>query len=150
MSGVMFFSPMLFLFISAMMCWFLLRRGISKKTVMISQVASFVGVSLFAMISLVNRMAFAEETNLSVVPADKAMPFAIGLIGAALAVGLAAIATGMALSSAVPAAIAAMSENEKVFGKSLVLAIFGEAIVLYGFTIAFFILNNLKFLVGVA
>lgn len=150
MLEIMFFSPLLFLILSAVACLFLLQRGVSKKAVMVSQFATFAGISIFAMFFLVNKVAFAEESVVSVIPADKAMPFAIGLIGAALAVGLAAIATGMALSSAVPAAIAAMSENEKVFGKSLVLAIFGEAIVLYGFTIAFFILNNLKMLIGAA
>lgn len=51
---------------------------------------------------------------------DHNSSLSIGLVAAALATGLAGIGGGMAVASAAPAAIAANSENEKTFGKSLI------------------------------
>ena len=76
------------------------------------------------------------------------MAFAIGMLAVALSFGFAAIASGIALASAIPAAIAATSENEKAFVKSMILAIFGEALALYGFIVAILIINNLKLIIG--
>ena len=62
---------------------------------------------------------------------------------AALATGLAGIGGGMAVASAAPAAIAANSENEKTFGKSLIFVALGESIALYGLVISIMILSKL-------
>ena len=148
MLSILIFSPVIFLVVSFSLLWFLVKKGFNKKFVYIAQFCSFVGVSVLALVSIANKVVMAAESSSDVVSSGKAMPFAIGLIASSLALGLAAIAAGIALSSAIPAAIAAMSENEKTFGKSMVFAIFGEAIVLYGFIISFLILNNLKLLVG--
>lgn len=67
----------------------------------------------------------------------------IGLVAAALATGLAGIGGGMAVASAAPAAIAANSENEKTFGKSLIFVALGESIALYGLVISIMILSKL-------
>ena len=67
----------------------------------------------------------------------------IGLITAALATGLAGIDGGMTVASAAPAAIAANSENEKTFGKSLIFVALGESIALYGLVISIMILSKL-------
>ena len=61
----------------------------------------------------------------------------------ALATGLAGIGGGMAVASAAPAAIAANSENEKTFGKSLIFVALGESIALYGLVISIMILSKL-------
>ena len=50
---------------------------------------------------------------------------------------------GMAVASAAPAAIAANSENEKTFGKSLIFVALGESIALYGLVISIMILSKL-------
>ena len=42
-----------------------------------------------------------------------------------------------------PAAIAANSENEKTFGKSLIFVALGESIALYGLVISIMILSKL-------
>ena len=65
------------------------------------------------------------------------------LVAAALATGLAGIGGGMAVASAAPAAIAANSENEKTFGKSLIFVALGESIALYGLVISIMILSKL-------
>ena len=56
---------------------------------------------------------------------------------------LAGIGGGMAVASAAPAAIAANSENEKTFGKSLIFVALGESIALYGLVISIMILSKL-------
>ena len=60
-----------------------------------------------------------------------------------LSIGLAGIGGGMAVASAAPAAIAANSENEKTFGKSLIFVALGESIALYGLVISIMILSKL-------
>ena len=47
------------------------------------------------------------------------------------------------VASAAPAAIAANSENEKTFGKSLIFVALGESIALYGLVISIMILSKL-------
>ena len=47
------------------------------------------------------------------------------------------------VAAAAPAAIAANSENEKTFGKSLIFVALGESIALYGLVISIMILSKL-------
>ena len=74
---------------------------------------------------------------------DHNSSLSIGLVAAALATGLAGIGGGMAVASAAPAAIAANSENEKTFGKSLIFVALGESIALYGLVISIMIRSKL-------
>ena len=74
---------------------------------------------------------------------DHNSSLSIGLVAAALATGLAGIGGGMAVASAAPAAIAANTENEKTFGKSLIFVALGESIALYGLVISIMILSKL-------
>ena len=74
---------------------------------------------------------------------DHNSSLSICLVAAALATGLAGIGGGMAVASAAPAAIAANSENEKTFGKSLIFVALGESIALYGLVISIMILSKL-------
>ena len=74
---------------------------------------------------------------------DHNSSLSIGLVAAALATGLAGIGGGMAVASAAPAALAANSENEKTFGKSLIFVALGESIALYGLVISIMILSKL-------
>ncbi|MDE6132327.1 MAG: ATP synthase subunit C, partial [Oscillospiraceae bacterium] len=57
-------------------------------------------------------------------------------IASALAVGLGAIGGGLAIASAAPAAIGAISEDPKTFSKALIFVALGEACALYGFIVA--------------
>ncbi len=70
--------------------------------------------------------------------------FAPGMayVAAALSTGLAAIGGGMAVGSGAPAAIGALTEDPKSFGKSLIFVALGEGIALYGMLIAILILNK--------
>ena len=85
----------------------------------------------------------ATETTETNTDNDHNSSLSIGLVAAALATGLAGIGGGMAVASAAPAAIAANSENEKTFGKSLIFVALGESIALYGLVISIMILSKL-------
>lgn len=61
-------------------------------------------------------------------------------IGAALAVGLSGVGGGIAVASAASAALGAISENDSVFGKSLIFVGLAEGVALYGLIIALVLL----------
>ena len=61
-------------------------------------------------------------------------------IGAALSTGLSGIGGGIAVASAASAAIGAMSENEKIMGKTLIFVALAEGIAIYGVLISILIL----------
>ncbi len=63
-------------------------------------------------------------------------------IGAALSTGISGVGGGIAVSSAASAAIGAMSENEKIMGKTLIFVALAEGIALYGLVISIMILGR--------
>jgi V/A-type H+-transporting ATPase subunit K len=62
-------------------------------------------------------------------------------IGAGLAIGLSAIAAGIAEKSIGVAAVGAMVEKEESFGKALILTVIPETLVIFGLVIAIMILG---------
>lgn len=62
-------------------------------------------------------------------------------IGAALSTGISGIGGGIAVASAASAAIGAMSENEKIMGKTLIFVALAEGIALYGLVISIMIIS---------
>ena len=68
------------------------------------------------------------------------MATGMGFLAAALSIGLAAIGAGIALSAGAPAAIGAVSEDPKSFGKSMIFVVLGEAVAIYGLIIAILII----------
>jgi V/A-type H+/Na+-transporting ATPase subunit K len=68
---------------------------------------------------------------------------AVGLIaiGSGLAVGLSALAAGIAEKEIGAAAIGAMAEKEELFGKGLILTVIPETLVIFGLVVAILILN---------
>ena len=75
---------------------------------------------------------------------ENAMSVGEGLkyIGAALSPGLSGIGGGIAVASAAAAAIGAMSENEKIMGKTLIFVALAEGIALYGLVISIMIIGG--------
>jgi V/A-type H+-transporting ATPase subunit K len=57
-------------------------------------------------------------------------------MAAALVIGLAAIATAWAEKEIGSAAVGAMAENDKIFGKAMILMVIPETIIIFGFLIA--------------
>ena len=66
----------------------------------------------------------------------------VGMIAAALSTGIAAIGSGIAVGAGAPAAIGALTEDPKTFGKSMIFVALGEGIALSGMLISILILNK--------
>ena len=96
---------------------------------------SLIGVAFVVMMgSAVNAFA-AGEASVSV---GEGLKF----IGATLSTGLSGIGGGIAVANAAAAAIGAMSENEKIMGKTLIFVALAEGIALYGLVISILIING--------
>lgn len=67
----------------------------------------------------------------------------MGFLAAALSTGLSALGAGIAVAAAAPAAIGAVSENSKAFGKAIIFVVLGEGIAIYGLLISILIINSL-------
>ena len=67
----------------------------------------------------------------------------IGLIaiGSSLAIGLPAIASAIAEKDIGAAAVGAMAEKSETFGKGLILTVIPETLVIFGFVMAYLILQ---------
>ncbi len=65
-------------------------------------------------------------------------------IGAGLAIGITAIAAGIAEKEIGSAAVGALAEKEEVFGKVLILTVIPETLVIFGLVIAILIMNLAK------
>jgi len=65
----------------------------------------------------------------------------LSAIAAALAIGLSAIGAGIAEKEIGAAAIGAIAEKEKLFGKALILTVIPETLVIFGLVVAIMILG---------
>lgn len=117
------------------------NKPTNRKLAVIANIASFFGV-MAVMTLLPLTGAFAAGTEAAADAAANAGGIAEGLkyIGAALSTGLGTIGTGIAVGGAAPAAIGAVSENDKSFSKALIFVALGEGVAIYGLLISILIL----------
>lgn len=116
------------------------NKPTNRKRAIITNAASFIGVmALMTIMPLTG--AFAESAPAAADPAA-VDSFTNGMkyLGAALSTGLATIGTGIAVGGAAPAAIGAVSENDKAFTKALIFVALGEGVAIYGLLISILIL----------
>lgn len=75
-----------------------------------------------------------------------AVDLSVGLvaIGSGLAVGLSAVAAGIAEKEIGAAAVGAIAEKEEIFGKALIFTVIPETLVIFGLVVAILILNIAK------
>lgn len=117
------------------------NKPANRKRAIIANAASFIGVmALMTVLPLTG--AFAETAGAAEAAAASTDGFMQGMkyIGAALSTGLATIGTGIAVGGAAPAAIGAVSENDKAFTKALIFVALGEGVAIYGLLISILIL----------
>jgi len=112
------------------------RRG---KRALAMNIAAFAVIVLAATVMLFTGQAFANPTESG---ATGELAMAAAFIGAGLVTGMGAIGTGIAVSNAAAAAIAAVSENEQNFGKAMIFVAMAEGIAIYGLLISFMILGR--------
>ena len=114
-------------------------KSVNAKRAVITNIASFFGVLLMTTF-LPFTSAFAETVDTAANAAGVLTDSGIKYLAAALSTGVGSIAAGIAVGSAAPAAIGAISENEKVFSKALIFVALGEGVAIYGLLISILIL----------
>ncbi len=114
--------------------------GTKAKNALIGNICSFFAVMLLATVLPLGGFVSAEVTEAAagVISSD-----GMGYLAAALAVGLGSIGCGIAVANAAPAAIGAVAEEPSCFGKAMIFVALGEGVALYGFLIAFLIIQAL-------
>jgi V/A-type H+/Na+-transporting ATPase subunit K len=110
----------------------------TKKKVMLISVFAIQMAALIFLIAF--SLVFAAETPAGATSSTGASGW--GYIGAALAVGLACIGSGYAVSRIGSAGIGAITEKPELMGKTLVFLGLAEGIAIYGLIIAVMILNK--------
>jgi V/A-type H+-transporting ATPase subunit K len=119
------------------------KNGKKSKTPLVVNLCSFFGIFLITSVVMLSRSVHAATAVTETVSASAGLTTGLGYISAALAVGISGIGGGIAVSGAASAALGAISENEKAFGKSLIFVGLAEGIALYGLLIAFMIFSKL-------
>ena len=112
--------------------------GTKCKNAIIVNICSFFGVMLLAVILPLGNFVSAEVVEETAGVISSA---GMGYLAAALAVGLGSIGCGIAVANAAPAAIGAVAEEPSCFGKAMIFVALGEGVALYGFLIAFLIIQ---------
>ncbi len=113
------------------------HKPANRKRAVITNIASFIGVmALMTVIPATGAFAAGAEAAAAVDGFTEGMKY----LAAALSTGMATIGTGIAVGSAAPAAIGAVSENDKAFTKALIFVALGEGVAIYGLLISILIL----------
>lgn len=112
--------------------------GTKCRNAIIGNLCTFFGIMLLAVILPVGNLVSAEVVEETAGVISSA---GMGYLAAALAVGLGSIGCGIAVANAAPAAIGAVAEEPSCFGKAMIFVALGEGVALYGFLIAFLIIQ---------
>ena len=122
-----------------------IKKNKGVKKAFITNICAFFGVMAICAVLPFGLNAYADDTyptsdTSASAEAEEAESNSgndgLMYIASALAVGLGAIGGGIAIASAAPAAIGAISENPKAFSNALIFVALGEACALYGFIVA--------------
>lgn len=103
-----------------------------------ANIASFFAFLVLA--SVVGIGGSASAAGVEAAAAAGGMAEGLKYVGAALAVGLSGIGGGIAVASSASAALGAISENDKAFGKALIFVGLAEGVALYGLIVALLLL----------
>ena len=115
--------------------------GASAHHALLSNVAMFFGLFLItSVVGLTGASAAAPEAASATAASAAGLAEGLKYIGAGLAVGLSGIGGGIAVASSASAALGAISENDSMFGKSLIFVGLAEGVALYGLIIALVLL----------
>lgn len=149
MSNILFvFLFVLLMSLSVFFANLAFKKGKNVKKVLACQILSFV---MFAGICSVTASlcTHAENTNTQgTVATEQASSkdssgTGLGYLAMGIAIGLACLGTGLAVSSAASAAIGATSEEPKLFGKYLIVVALAEGVSIFGFLVSLFIYSKI-------
>ena len=112
--------------------------GQKAKRALGANIASFFAFLVLA--SVVGIGGSASAAGAEAAAAAGGMAEGLKYVGAALAVGLSGFGGGIAVASSASAALGAISENDKAFGKALIFVGLAEGVALYGLIVALLLL----------
>lgn len=118
------------------------KKGQKTSRAVLRQICTFILVCVVTLAAPFVVSAASADAGTTTAAVTGAASDGMGLLAAALAVGLAGIGGGIAVAAAAPAAIGATSEDPKAFGKALIFVALGEGIALYGLLISIMILSH--------
>ncbi|MBP2027759.1 V/A-type H+-transporting ATPase subunit K [Acetoanaerobium pronyense] len=107
------------------------------KKLFIGNLVGFTPLVAMALLIIVPDLVFAATTE------GLSSSAGLGFIAAALSTGMAAIGAGYAVGVVGSAALGAVSEDEKILGKTLIFVGLAEGIAIYGLIISILILGRL-------
>ncbi len=140
--------PVLFLVASVFMAIRAFKKGKSAHRTVATQIIAFAIVCVVTLaVPMVASAATTDTAANSTTTSQAAASDSgkgLGLIAAALAVGISGIAGGIAVAAAAPAAIGATSEDPKAFGKAIIFVALAEGIALYGLLTSILILAKIQ------
>ncbi len=114
----------------------------SKKRLWLHVGGFFATIAVVLLFQITSSSVLAE-TTVATSAMTGSIAQGLGYLAAALSTGLSALGAGIAVAAATPAAIGAISENDKNFGKSLIFVVMGEGVAIYGLLISILIINGL-------
>ena len=148
MSAVVIFMSFIGLLVGSLIaCTYAVKKGLKPAKAVVMQICSFamLFVTAFAATAMISsaegeNATPAQEATMSVVAeqqgkSDKEWDG----IAMALAIGLASIGSGLAVAAAAPAAIGAVSEDPKAFGKAIVFVGLAEGVAIFALLVVIFI-----------
>ena len=112
--------------------------GQKAKRALGANIASFFSCMVLAVALGMGGSASAAGEAAAV--ASSGLADGLKYVGAALAVGLSGIGGGIAVAASASAALGAISENDKAFGKALIFVGLAEGVALYGLIVALLLL----------
>lgn len=118
------------------------KHGNKSRTPLITNLCCFFGLLVFCTVFFFSQSASAADAN-AVVATSDGFAKGLGYMSAAIAVGLSGIGGGIAVASSASAALGALSENDSIFGKAIVMVGLAEGVALYGLLVAFMIISKL-------
>lgn len=116
--------------------------AISAKRRIVLNIASFVVLCIGFTVFTFAMPASAATAAETAVAATVSIGKGIGLIAAALSMGISSIGAGIAIAAAASSAIGATSEDPKMFVKSIIFVALGESIALFGFLVSILIIGK--------
>lgn len=115
--------------------------GAGARRALYANVVSFFALLILAgVVGIGGCASAAGQTMADGGAASYGLADGLRFLSAALAVGLSGIGGGIAVSASASAALGAISENDKAFGKALIFVGLAEGVALYGLIVALLLL----------
>lgn len=109
--------------------------GTSKRAVLIN-LSAFAVICLIGVIFPIGGLISAATTTAAT---TLTVGQGLGYLASALAIGISCVGGGIAVAQGSAAAIGAITEDPKVFGRAMIFVVLGEGIAIYGLIISFLI-----------